>query len=211
MILTRSFLYSKFDEFNKKFFNDELPKIFIKLNRTKSQMGAFEYRIINGKNFPIRITISKYYEQTEKEYCNTLIHEMIHYFICIKKLAKQNEDCHGKTFQKIMNEINSKSDFNVSITNHIENKVLSNKNKEFRLLYFEYQGNKYFCRVSSTMTMKKAKEIFDGIIKRNNINLINVYSTKNTIIDSMKLCTKKIGLSRINEDFISELKLKEVA
>lgn len=64
-----------FDEFNDAVFKGELPKVPIKFNNTFRQLGQF-YWGVRG----IGIKISLYYDRTEEQYRNCLLHEMCHLY-----------------------------------------------------------------------------------------------------------------------------------
>lgn len=65
-----------FDEFNKSVFEGKLPKVPIKFNNTYRQLGQFYW----GRGRGIGIKISLYYDRTEEQYRNCLLHEMCHLY-----------------------------------------------------------------------------------------------------------------------------------
>ena len=65
-----------FDEFNDVVFKGELPKVPIKFNNTYRQLGQFYW----GAGRGIGIKISLYYDRTEEQYRNCLLHEMCHLY-----------------------------------------------------------------------------------------------------------------------------------
>lgn len=65
-----------FDEFNKAVFEGKLPKVPIKFNNTYRQLGQFYWGATRG----IGIKISLYYDRTEEQYRNCLLHEMCHLY-----------------------------------------------------------------------------------------------------------------------------------
>ena len=65
-----------FDEFNTKVFKDELPKVKISFNNTRRQLGQFYWGPTRG----IGIKISLFYDRTEEQFRNCLLHEMCHLF-----------------------------------------------------------------------------------------------------------------------------------
>lgn len=69
-----------FDEFNKAVFEGKLPKVPIKFNNTYRQLGQFYWGATKG----IGIKISLYYDRTEEQYRNCLLHEMCHLY-CYKQ------------------------------------------------------------------------------------------------------------------------------
>ena len=82
-----------FDEFNKVVFDNQLPKVPIKFNNTYRQLGQF-YWGCSG----IGIKISLYYDRTEEQYRNCLLHEMCHLYCYNKGWVREH---HGYRWQEI--------------------------------------------------------------------------------------------------------------
>ncbi len=82
-----------FNEFNAKVFDGKLPIVPIKFNNTYRQLGQF-YWGVRG----IGIKISLFYDRTEEQYRNCLLHEMCHLY-CYNQ-GWRNEH-HGHRWQAI--------------------------------------------------------------------------------------------------------------
>lgn len=71
----------KFDDFNKKYFNGQLTKPEFKLTLSRKSLGKCSAK---AKGFTMEhdytISISTFYEVSENDMENTLIHEMIHLY-----------------------------------------------------------------------------------------------------------------------------------
>ena len=83
-----------FNEFNAKVFDGKLPIVPIKFNNTYRQLGQFYWGSTRG----IGIKISLFYDRTEEQYRNCLLHEMCHLY-CYKQ-GWINEH-HGPRWQTI--------------------------------------------------------------------------------------------------------------
>ena len=111
MTPTVAYLEERFDTFNELCFEGALPRIPIKLSGARSFVGRLTWRpvrdwrgrVVRREDFVIRI--SKRFDLPEAEIEDTLIHEMIHYWIGWKGL--QDTSTHGKLFRAKMKEINS--------------------------------------------------------------------------------------------------------
>ena len=68
----------------------------------RKRVGLFGKK--HFSNFALRI--SKRFDFTEQELQDTLIHEMIHYYISYNQL--QDSSAHGQLFRQMMNDINEK-------------------------------------------------------------------------------------------------------
>ena len=113
------YLEQRFEEFNRQMFDGRLPKPPIFLSRAKSYLGICQFqkrRKFFGKVelYNFRIRISTYYDLPENEVEDILIHEMIHYYIGVNRLA--DASAHGPIFRAKMQEINEKFGRHISIS-----------------------------------------------------------------------------------------------
>ena len=85
MTLTISYISEKFEKYNNLYFNGSLKTPKFKISNSKRALGTLSIsRRLNfygGYTKEHTISISKYYDRTEKQYDNTLIHEMIHMYV----------------------------------------------------------------------------------------------------------------------------------
>ncbi len=124
MELTKEYLVSKYSEFNHLIFDDSLPMIPIKLGRSKSALGYLKFR--KHKNLFGKVTISGFsitistkFDLSEQEIEDTLIHEMIHFYIYHNKL--EDSSSHGHIFKKMMADINEKYGRKINISYRLTN------------------------------------------------------------------------------------------
>lgn len=119
MIPTIPYIERKFEEFNKQMFAGELPTIPIVLSDAKTFLGKCVYKKRLGKDgkaeyYDFKLRINTRIDLPENEVEDTLIHEMIHYFIGYKRL--EDASSHGPLFMHIMNTINEKYGRNITVT-----------------------------------------------------------------------------------------------
>ena len=82
MTLTTDTLRTWFKQFNAVYFGDELPVPRLALSKARTRLGTMACKSVRriGRtvytDFTIRI--STYYDCTEREYQETLLHELIH-------------------------------------------------------------------------------------------------------------------------------------
>lgn len=120
MIPTQEYLEERFDTFNRMCFDGALPHIPIRLSRAHTFLGRLQYkpvrdwrgRIVRREDFVLRI--STRFDLPEAEIEDTLIHEMIHYFIAWKGL--KDTSTHGRLFREMMKEINERYDRHITIS-----------------------------------------------------------------------------------------------
>lgn len=111
MKVTIPYIEQKFDEFNRQMFAGQLPPLPIELSNAKTFLGMCVYqhrRLPNGKveHYNFRLRINTRIEVTEQEMEDTIIHEMIHYYIGVNHL--KDSSSHGTLFRRIMQGINER-------------------------------------------------------------------------------------------------------
>lgn len=159
MKVSTEFLYKKFDELNKIYFDGSLPHIKIKVCRDKSYFGTFSflYRKVNNSKVPHDcryIAISDYYVQTSREYANTLLHEMLHYYITYSRLSNR-PDLHDKVFKSYMEKFNAMdAGYRIDIEGCSKGLDINEKynKKEYTVVRFTYNEIPRIARVKHTMT-----------------------------------------------------------
>ena len=91
MTATLPFIQQTFDTFNAQCFEGVLPPVPIILTKATSFLGKMEYRSVRGlfglvsSNKDFRMKISTSFDLPEEELEDVVLHEMIHYYIAVKK------------------------------------------------------------------------------------------------------------------------------
>ena len=137
--LTSDFLNDAFDKFNSKYFDNKLAKLKVTLEddlaSKKGNVGEFVYSIdFSSRTFkPWGIKIDKSCESSLAEFRNTLVHEMLHYYVhCYTEIPEEDwqaayfyycrgnkrkyksllgcsdATCHGGVWLKMAKQLNSK-------------------------------------------------------------------------------------------------------
>lgn len=119
MKATVPYIEAKFDEFNRQIFGGKLPKPPIELSNAKTYLGVCvsqKCRLPGGQieRYNFRLRFSTRIDLPEQELEDTIIHEMIHYYIGINKL--KDNSAHGPVFKHIMNSINTVFGRHISIS-----------------------------------------------------------------------------------------------
>lgn len=103
-------------------FGGELPPIDITLSKARGFEGKYVYGrrvgLLAKKIVGRKIVISTYRDLPEREVEDTLIHEMIHYYIHHKGLKDTSP--HGRIFKKMMVEINMRWGRNITISKRLK-------------------------------------------------------------------------------------------
>ena len=126
-----------FKEWNAKAFNNELPLPHFSIINTKTTLGRFCTRNVLGETI-YRIEITNYFDRTLQDYIDTIVHEMIHYYIRYKDI--KDTSSHGKEFKRMAKELNGKFGLHIKRCNPVHGGV-SDRNIEKqrdRKTSFEY-------------------------------------------------------------------------
>ncbi|NLV52401.1 MAG: SprT family zinc-dependent metalloprotease [Bacteroidales bacterium] len=119
MKATKEYVTNKFLEYNELCFEGKLSLPEIKMVRTRKSLGhvkCMKRRKLNGtwEFYDFKFCISTVLDQPEEEVEDTIIHEMIHYYILSNQI--QDTSAHGKVFRQIMKTINTKYGKHISIS-----------------------------------------------------------------------------------------------
>ena len=119
MIPTKSYIEQKFDEFNRQMFGGQLPRIPVVLSDAKSFLGKCTYKIRRRQDgkaeyYDYKLRINTRADLPEREVEDTIIHEMIHYYIGLNRI--EDISSHGPVFMQIMNAINKKFGRNITVS-----------------------------------------------------------------------------------------------
>lgn len=121
MIASLDFIADRFDYFNKLCFQGSLPTPKFQISSAKTFAGQMKYRrnvsslrmgIPKCEDF--RLCISRRFDLPQNEIEDTIIHEMIHYYIAYNGIRDTSP--HGRVFREMMNGINHRFNRNISIS-----------------------------------------------------------------------------------------------
>ena len=148
MKLTIYFIERNFDHLNNELFSGKIVKPKFMINRTRSCLGmcCWKSKTDDKGNliarFDYRIKISEYFDRSETDYINTILHEMIHLYIRQNDLAPDNEH-HGRTCRNIADRVN-RHGYNVKYSDSCEGLGLNDKNTVFFMTAFMDRSGRHF-------------------------------------------------------------------
>lgn len=101
------------------FFGGQLPDIPLELSRASSYIGICTFKTRKkwfgkAEYYDFRIRISTRLDLSDAEVEDTLIHEMIHYWIRLNRI--QDTSAHGREFRRMMNEINQRYGRHITVS-----------------------------------------------------------------------------------------------
>ena len=123
MIPTVPYIQSCFDDYNTRFFGGQLPPIPIRLSHAKGFLGKVTFTRrkqglfcgYKNENFVLRINAR--IDLPEHLIQDTIIHEMIHYFIAVNQL--RDTSTHGRLFRQHMARINAEGNRHITISHRL--------------------------------------------------------------------------------------------
>lgn len=125
--LTAERLREWFCRFNIDHFGGSLPVPRLAVSHSKKSLGT--YRCDRHSVLGLRrktghcIHVSAFYDCTEREYQDVLLHEMIHYYISLRNI--RDDAPHGRRFREIMQRINAEGHRHISVTTRVDDRALS--------------------------------------------------------------------------------------
>ena len=108
-----------FTTFNEQYFDGGLPLPRLALSRSKTRLGSMSCkrvtRLLSGTKFSdFTIRLSNYYDLSERDFQNVLLHEMIHYHIAYTGVKDTSP--HGVVFRRMAEVFNRKYGWNIKVT-----------------------------------------------------------------------------------------------
>ena len=128
MTPTIPYIQSCFDEYNARFFAGSLPPIPIKLSNARTFLGkvtftrhrSWLFGPVRNENFVLRINTRL--DLPEELIRDTILHEMIHYYIAVNHL--RDTSAHGRLFRREMARINADGDRHITISYRLSKEQL---------------------------------------------------------------------------------------
>lgn len=119
---TTDYIERKFQEFNALMFGGKLTMPPILLSRARTFVGqcaAKKHRtLFHGTQlYDFRLKFSTCFDLPEEEWEDTIIHEMIHYYIGTNGL--KDSSAHGRIFRQMMNNINQQFGRKITISHRL--------------------------------------------------------------------------------------------
>lgn len=111
MAPTAEYLRAQFAAFNARYFGGVLPEPQFRVNSARTVLGRFSCRRVRRGLLGLRaseeytIAVSRFYDLGERDVQTVLLHEMIHFYLCYRRMADSSP--HGKLFRREMERINA--------------------------------------------------------------------------------------------------------
>ena len=118
MVANHENMFLTFDKCNMKYFEGKLPFPMFDLLHSFRTCGYFhcDYEQVwfSKKLYNFCISITDYYDFTQKQFEDIFVHEMIHYYLAYFGLDKSCS--HGREFKKMAKRLNQTYGLNITKT-----------------------------------------------------------------------------------------------
>lgn len=200
MTLTINYIESAFNKYNVLYFNGVLKRPSFRITNSKRRLGTLATKRSLYGTKTHTLSVSNYWDRTEKQYDNTIIHEMIHLYISQMNIIDNGS--HGRYFKAHCERIN-KYGWNLSRTTDTSDWKLSNKateREEKRLanasysiiIYKEDSGTQFIFRVA-----KGNENKFYNYLKDRCKLECKLFESNDPIFDKLPSCRSRVRGKRL--------------
>ena len=177
------YIKQKFEEYNRDMFGGQLPELPMEIVNVKTYLGLCSYKkrfAENGKEeyYNFKLSFNERLEVSEEEVQDTLIHEMIHYFIGYKQL--DDVSAHGPVVLSRMNIINTKFNRHISVAHKTTSKEREQLVETRRIWHIiatiEVNDGSFGVKVLPRV-IDSVIEFVDKLKSDSNINSIDLFMT----------------------------------
>ena len=155
-----------FKRFDQEYFGGKLPLPELGLTRAKTRLGQLAFKRSSRwgrtKLYDFKLSMSTYYDMTDKQAKSVLLHEMIHYIIGYTGL--KDTAPHGVVFRGMMDSLNRKHGWDIrvmtstkgwKVSERVEKRQKAKGPQTYLMLAIEMQdGKHYLSRVNPSFARR---------------------------------------------------------
>lgn len=155
-----------FRRFDHDYFGGKLPVPELGLTRAKTRLGQLAYKRATRwgrtKLYDFKLSMSTYYDMTDRQAKSVLLHEMIHYIIGFTGL--KDTAPHGIVFRGMMDNLNRKYGWDIrvmtstkgwKVSERVEKRQKAKGPQTYLMLAIEMQdGKHYLSRVNPSFARR---------------------------------------------------------
>lgn len=185
MNLTQEFVQQAYQHYNKTIFGNSLPEVSIRLTKSRRKRGWVTASYIGNAVLPklpkflglqvdpadLRIgelVISTFYETTEKNFEEILVHEMVHVELFARGIYKTSggDISHGKEFENRAQEIGIRHGIRISKTDASGDLVAKHNCKPRELLLSKRKSGGFTVALFKSGFVESNRDMFERLHKR---------------------------------------------
>lgn len=175
-----------FKRFDQEYFGGKLPLPELGLTRAKTRLGQLAFkrstRWGRTKIYDFKLSMSTYYDMTDKQAKSVLLHEMIHYIIGYTGL--KDTAPHGVVFRGMMDNLNRKHGWDIRVMTStkgwkVSENVVARKKaagpQTYLILAVEMKDGKHFL---SRVSPRFARSLERQLLMVSELSSHNWYTTQ---------------------------------
>lgn len=180
-----------FKRFDQEYFGGKLPLPELGLTRAKTRLGQLAFkrstRWGRTKIYDFKLSMSTYYDMTDKQAKSVLLHEMIHYIIGYTGL--KDTAPHGVVFRGMMDNLNRKHGWDIRVMTStkgwkVSETVVARKKAAgpqiYLILAVELKDGKHFL---SRVSPRFARSLERQLLKAREVNSYSWYTTQESYFE----------------------------
>lgn len=180
-----------FKRFDQEYFGGKLPLPELGLTRAKTRLGQLAFkrstRWGRTKIYDFKLSMSTYYDMTEKQAKSVLLHEMIHYIIGYTGL--KDTAPHGVVFRGMMDNLNRKHGWDIRVMTStkgwkVSETVVAKKKAAgpqiYLILAVELKDGKHFL---SRVSPRFARSLERQLLKAKEVSSYSWYTTQESYFE----------------------------
>ena len=175
-----------FKRFDQEYFGGKLPLPELGLTRAKTRLGQLAFKRSSRwgrtKLYDFKLSMSTYYDMTDKQAKSVLLHEMIHYIIGYTGL--KDTAPHGVVFRGMMDSLNRKYGWDIRVMTStkgwkVSENVVARKKaagpQTYLILAVEMKDGKHFL---SRVSPRFARSLERKLLMVSELSSHNWYTTQ---------------------------------
>ena len=191
MIVTIDWMEEWFKRFDQEYFGGKLPLPELGLTRAKTRLGQLAFKRSSRwgrtKLYDFKLSMSTYYDMTDKQAKSVLLHEMIHYIIGYTGL--KDTAPHGVVFRGMMDNLNRKHGWDIRVMTStkgwkVSEKIEARKKaagpQTYLILAVELKDGKHFL---SRVSPRFARSLERQLLKAKEVSSYSWYTTQESYFE----------------------------
>lgn len=180
-----------FKRFDQEYFGGKLPLPELGLTRAKTRLGQLAFKRATRwgrtKIYDFKLSMSTYYDMTDKQAKSVLLHEMIHYIIGYTGL--KDTAPHGVVFRGMMDNLNRKHGWDIRVMTStkgwkVSENVVARKKaagpQTYLILAVELKDGKHFL---SRVSPRFARSLERQLLKAKEVSSYSWYTTQESYFE----------------------------
>ena len=209
MIVTIDWMEEWFKRFDQEYFGGKLPLPELGLTRAKTRLGQLAFkrstRWGRTKIYDFKLSMSTYYDMTDKQAKSVLLHEMIHYIIGYTGL--KDTAPHGVVFRGMMDNLNRKHGWDIRVMTStkgwkVSEKVEARKKaagpQTYLILAVELKDGKHFL---SRVSPRFARSLERQLLTAKEVSSYSWYTTQESYFEDFSQVRSLRGRRITKGDF----------